>query len=321
MALGKKKISELDLVSPENLVDIIIPVVDLFDSTTKRLNFSQIFNFFGGIAYKGEINCSTNPNYPAADYGHLYTISAGGKIGGNSGREVITGAIIICKINSSPDGSQDLVGDNWSIPQGSLLTNTEIINPEINSIGTTKLIDSYDGILVTLTKSGNSQILQPPSILKSGNKTYTVINNNLSGLNTIIVNGITLNAGNSQTWIWNRDIWSEIDLGITSLPVPITQGGTGRQSLNKHSILLGSGINSIEQIPEGKTGEILCGQTGEDPIWVPYEIFNKNNASSIEIFSSYTILDNDTYSTIFVSGNTTIKLPVASIKRSIRFKK
>ena len=305
-----------------------------------NVKISEIFKSFGGIIYKGEIDCSYNPNYPAANCGHVYTINVTGRIGGNSGRWVNAGDLIICKVDSSLEESQEIVGNNWNILQGVLLTNTTIIDPFINTIGTTSLIDSFSGILISLTKPGNPQILQSPTILTSG-KTYTVINNNSSGLNTIDVNGITLIAGKAQTWIWNGVSWKQIDIGITSLPVPISQGGTGLVSLNNHSILLGSDVDTINQLEVGKTGEVLMGQNDSDPIWVSNPILNslKVNSltinslslsngeeitlgvSSINVSSDYTILDYDTYKTIFISGNTIIKLPRASKKRIIKFKK
>lgn len=36
------------------------------------------------MVFKGVIDCSANPNYPAADAGHTYKISVAGKVGGAS---------------------------------------------------------------------------------------------------------------------------------------------------------------------------------------------------------------------------------------------
>jgi len=45
--------------------------------------------------YKGVIDCSTNPNYPAADAGHTYFVSVAGKIGGAAGIVVAAGDMAI----------------------------------------------------------------------------------------------------------------------------------------------------------------------------------------------------------------------------------
>ena len=67
--------------------------------------------------YKGVIDCSSNPNYPAANAGWLYVISVAGKIGGASGVVVETGDIIICLTDGTVSGTHAVVGSNWNILQ------------------------------------------------------------------------------------------------------------------------------------------------------------------------------------------------------------
>ena len=67
------------------------------------------------LVYKGAINCSTNPNYPAADAGDTYKVSAAGKIGGASGPSVAVGDLIICSVNSTASGDHATVGSHWSV--------------------------------------------------------------------------------------------------------------------------------------------------------------------------------------------------------------
>lgn len=78
------------------------------------------------MVFKGVIDCSTNPNYPAADRGWTYRVSVAGKIGGASGVDVEQGDILICLTDGSAAGDQATVGANWSIIQtnidGSLTT-------------------------------------------------------------------------------------------------------------------------------------------------------------------------------------------------------
>ena len=46
------------------------------------------------MVFKGVVDCSTNPDYPAADCGWTYKVSVAGKIGGVSGvSEVSTGRV------------------------------------------------------------------------------------------------------------------------------------------------------------------------------------------------------------------------------------
>lgn len=66
------------------------------------------------IADQGALNCSTNPNYPAASAGQTYTVSVAGKIGGASGDDVLAGDWLRC-VATSAAGDQATVGGNWRI--------------------------------------------------------------------------------------------------------------------------------------------------------------------------------------------------------------
>lgn len=73
------------------------------------------------LQYKGTIDCSTNPNYPAANAGHWYFVSVAGKIGGASGITVEVGDTILCRTDGSAAGTQAAVGANWGIIQANLI--------------------------------------------------------------------------------------------------------------------------------------------------------------------------------------------------------
>jgi hypothetical protein len=71
------------------------------------------------LLFKGSIDCSTNPNYPAATVGDLYVVSVAGKIGGASGVNVEAGDTLYCKTNTAA-GDEATVGVNWIIVQKNL---------------------------------------------------------------------------------------------------------------------------------------------------------------------------------------------------------
>jgi hypothetical protein len=52
----------------------------------------------------------------------------------------------------------------------------------------------------------------------------------------------------------------------TAVQTPST-GGTGRQTLTNHSVLIGAGVNPITQSAVGANGQLFLGQTGADPAW------------------------------------------------------
>lgn len=70
--------------------------------------------------YKGVIDCSANPNYPAADAGDTYVVSVAGKIGGASGVNVEANDRLLCKTDSTSSGNQATVGSAWSIVQANI---------------------------------------------------------------------------------------------------------------------------------------------------------------------------------------------------------
>jgi hypothetical protein len=72
------------------------------------------------MVFKGVIDCSTNPNYPAADRGHTYRVSVAGKIGGAAGIVVEAGDIAICLTDGTASGNQATVGAAWTIVQTNL---------------------------------------------------------------------------------------------------------------------------------------------------------------------------------------------------------
>jgi hypothetical protein len=75
----------------------------------------------GGAAdvmiFKGVIDCSANPNYPAADAGAVYKVSVAGKIGGASGPNVEVGDTLYCITDSTASGNHATVGAHWVVAQ------------------------------------------------------------------------------------------------------------------------------------------------------------------------------------------------------------
>jgi len=67
--------------------------------------------------YKGVIDCSTNPNYPAADAGWAWKVSVAGRIGGVNGKVVEAGDTIFCNHDATPAGDEATVGTYWDVVQ------------------------------------------------------------------------------------------------------------------------------------------------------------------------------------------------------------
>jgi hypothetical protein len=101
------------------------------------------------VVYKGAIDCSANPNYPAADAGHLYRVSVAGKIGGASGVNVEVGDTLLCNTDGTASGTQAAVGANWNVIQANL--GGAVIGPASATDGA---VAKFDGTTGKLLKDG-----------------------------------------------------------------------------------------------------------------------------------------------------------------------
>ena len=104
------------------------------DSVSARLAALDAF------LYKGVINCSASPNYPAADAGHIYIVSVAGKIGGASGAVVVAGDMLLCNTDGTAAGDHATVGSKWNILEKNIdLSNITITGGTIDgaTIGAT----------------------------------------------------------------------------------------------------------------------------------------------------------------------------------------
>lgn len=113
--------------------------------------------------YKGVLDCSANPNYPAASAGWTYKISVAGKIGGASGINVEVGDTATCLVDSSASGTQAGVGANWIVVQTNI--DGAVVGPASSTAsdivlfsGTTGKVLSDSGVAVSTdgTMAGNS---------------------------------------------------------------------------------------------------------------------------------------------------------------------
>jgi hypothetical protein len=98
------------------------------------------------MVFKGAIDCSANPNYPAADAGHTYRVSVAGKIGGASGSNVEVDDTLYCIVDSTASGDHATVGANWTIVQSNL--DGAVIGPVSSTNNTPAAFDGTTGKLI-----------------------------------------------------------------------------------------------------------------------------------------------------------------------------
>ncbi len=89
------------------------------DSDSKVATQKAVKTFIGTaiaglIRIVDDIDCSGNPNYPAAVLGEAYRVSVAGKVGGASGVAVDVGDLVIASADNA-GGTQAAVGTSWFI--------------------------------------------------------------------------------------------------------------------------------------------------------------------------------------------------------------
>lgn len=187
--------NKISLGRQTNLDAVSLPITSVADPTnaqdaaTKNYVDSR-FGAVDAVIFKGVIDASANPNYPAADAGHLYRISVAGKIGGASGVNVEVGDTILCLVDGTASGTQASVGANWNIAQanidGAVVGPTTAVGDNLASFNSTtgKIIkDSGVAVSTDGTFASNSDAKLPT---EKAVKTYVASLGGLTNSNFIV---------------------------------------------------------------------------------------------------------------------------------------
>lgn len=132
----------------------------------------------------GGIDCSANPNYPAANIGEFYRVTVAGKIGGSSGIVVEIGDELHCFVTSIA-GTQSAVGANWTIVQ------TNVGQATTTALGLVELATQAE----TEAKTDTDRAVTPSGLLNfpikrigtigDGVTTNIVVSDNLNTLDKV----------------------------------------------------------------------------------------------------------------------------------------
>lgn len=165
------------------------------------------------MIYKGVIDASTNPNYPAANAGHFYKISIAGKIGGSNGVNVEIGDSLLCTTDNTVSGSQATVGIYWNIIQTNI--DGAIVSPDT--------ISTIDNLVIEAGTTGKT--IKDSGISKSSVQT-TIINSHTHS------NKSTLDAINQGVSTSDSPSFVGItDLGLTPSQIVQTDANKKLQSV------------------------------------------------------------------------------------------
>ena len=112
--------------------DVLVPITYLDTDGTLAANSdtklatqkairTYVANKITGLwSLQGSIDCSANPNYPAASKAYAWVVTVAGKIGGASGVSVDAGDVVIA-LADNPGGTQAAVGSSWDVIEHNLV--------------------------------------------------------------------------------------------------------------------------------------------------------------------------------------------------------
>lgn len=230
------------------------------------------------MVFKGVIDASASPNYPAGNAGETYRISTTGKIGGISGINVEGGDLLICLVDGSVSGDQAAVGLNWNISQVNIdgaVTTTETTTTDNDFVlfsGTSgkivkKATQASFKALLALTKSDvglgnvqNTDTTTTANITDSLNKRFVtdaqiIKLNNTTGVNSgdqdlsgLLTKADNLaNIANQQTALNNITNVSVASTGQAL--VKKANGDTGFETLASGGNVSATGVISVVGAP------------------------------------------------------------------------
>lgn len=160
----------------------------------------------------GGIDCSANPNYPAANIGEFYRVTVAGKIGGASGINVEIGDELHCFV-TSVSGTQASVGANWTIVQANIGQATTTTNGFV-TLATAVETAAQSNTTKVVTPSGLVGFTQKKLFtIGDGTTTNLVVTDNLPIDKIAIVRDATSNvqievdilyAANTTTFKFDR---------------------------------------------------------------------------------------------------------------------
>ncbi len=221
------------------------------------------------MIFKGAIDCSTNPNYPAADRGWTYKVSVAGKIGGASGPVVEVNDTLICNTDSTSAGTHVAVGSNWTILQTNIVDSSILVTgPTSATSGNVVMFDGSTGKIIKdggFLASNIARLDVSQTFSSSTVNTFGVLN---AGYQVtadpafnIYDDGDTLNfqvlsGGSVTVGTWNAST------------IAANKGGTGQTSYAIGDLLYANTTSSLAKLADVATGNaLLAGGVNTAPSW------------------------------------------------------
>jgi hypothetical protein len=202
--------------------------------------------------FKGGIDCSTNPNFPAADAGFVYRVTVAGKIGGASGINVEVNDRLECVVDGTASGTSAAVGANWMISQVNI--DGAVTGPTSAASGNLATFNGASGkIIQDSGVAANSVVVGPASAATGNIASYNGTTGKLIQDGGIAVSNIATLSG-AQTFSGAKTFSTAITYGGVTLANSVT--GTGSMVLSINPTTTGnSNISGVTCI----SGQITLG--------------------------------------------------------------
>lgn len=195
------------------------------------------------MVFKGVVDCSSNPNYPAANRGDTYRVSVAGKIGGGSGPNVEVGDILLCQTDSTATGNHATVGTAWAIIQvnidGALTT---------AAIGVS--VQAYDAALSSLVRQQSKSADFTITANESGYDIFHPASDNNARTFTIPANASVAFAIGTILHFTNKINTVTIAINTDTLTLAGT-GATGSRTLLANGWAMARKITATEWVIVG----------------------------------------------------------------------
>lgn len=201
---------------------------------------------------KGAMDCSANPNYPAASKGDQYFVSVAGKIGGASGTTVEIGDIFFAILDNA-GGTQASVGSSWLVLQANLIGALVTANALSELSGVASTARSNIGAQAELVSGTSIKTINSSSILGSGDLSVRPTWN--------LIDTIATTSGTEWTSATIAGTYADLWISLVGMTFA---SGTGIQP----QILLSSdnGSNYSTAISFGQQGD--AGNVFDGDIWI-----------------------------------------------------
>jgi len=194
----------------------------LLDALTAKNYMDGLIAANDAMVYKGGIDCSANPNYPAGQVGWTWKVTAAGKIGGTSGTPVEVGDTIICAV-ANGGGTEATVGANFNIIQGNI--DGALYDGMFSSTGLLKRTGVKTYAIVTDNSGNWNTAYGWGNHASAGYASAANLTSHINdGSKHVPANGTTNNkkvltaSATAGVFTWSFVHWDDIDGAPTSLP-------------------------------------------------------------------------------------------------------